>query len=202
MRKNNNIIEINSQRYDAATGAVMSHTGPSQPTAKPATTIHDVVRRPAKQHASHRPAAARTLMRQAVKKPSPSLKRQSRAQGHMDTLAKPPLSQLTIKKSVERLDAERLRHAKQIPKSRLISHFPTFTGGNTGRPAWPTAPVASPAPQLPLPPKQPAPQLKHRPKTTADLLDQAIEQATSHLEPPVNPRRPHRLSLRRLKAVR
>jgi hypothetical protein len=194
MRKNNNIIEINGQRYDAITGAVLSHAGPSQSTtkplpsaahsprpAKPKPTMHDVVRRSAKQHASHPPATAHTLMRQAVKKPRPSLKRQSRAQGHVDTPDKQPLSRL----SVGQLDAERLRHAKQIPKSRLISHFPAFTAGDTDRPAWPTKPVSQ-TPQL-APPKPPRHQAKRHPKTTSELLEQAVQQATSHLELPPKP---------------
>jgi hypothetical protein len=190
MRKNNNIIEINGQRYDTATGATLSSAEPSQSTAKPLPpaahsprpAMHDVVRQPVKPHASHPPAAAHTLMRQAVKKPLPSLKRQSRAQGHAGALARQPLSQLAIKKSAGQLDAERLRKAKQIPKSRLISHFPAFTAGDAGRPAWLTAPVSQ-APQLP-PPKPPRQQAKRHPKTTAELLDQAVQRATSHLEPP------------------
>lgn len=201
MRKNNNIIEINGQRYDSRTGAVLPPSGPGQAIAKPLPAIahsphpakpgpdmHDVVRRPVKPHASHPPAAAHTLMRQAVKKPAPSLKRQSRAQGHIGSPAKQPLSQLAIKKPVGQLDPERLRKAKQIPKSRLIGHFPPFAAGDATRPAWPAKPVTV-SRAAPLPPPKPAnhqPKQRHT-KTTAELLDQAVQRATSHLEPPPDP---------------
>jgi hypothetical protein len=198
MRKNNNIIEINGQRYDAKTGAVLSQASPGQASAKPTPAAHHpqaaaprpaapAVAKRASKHSPHRPAAARTLMRQAVKKPGPSLKRQVKAQGQIDALAERPLARLATKKSIGQLDAERLRHAKQIHQSRLISHFPAFTAGDVIKVRTALAPTEA-INQASIPAKQP-PTHARRPKTTAELLDQAVQQATSHLEPPPKPAR-------------
>lgn len=194
MRKNNNIIEINGQRYDAKTGAVLSQASPGQASAKPTAAAHHpqaaapaVARRSSKQHSPHQPAAAHTLMRQAVKKPQASLKRQVKAQGQIDALAERPLARLTTKKSIGQLDAERLRHAKQIHRSRLISHFPAFTAGDVIKVRTALAPTEA-INQASIPAKQPATHAR-RPKTTAELLDQAVQRATSHLEPPPKPAR-------------
>lgn len=200
MRKNNNIIEINGQRYDAKTGAVLSQAAARQVPAKPApaATHHPqpatprpaapAVAKRASKHSPHRPAAARTLMRQAVKKPGPSLKRQVKAQGQIDALAERPLARLATKKSIGQLDAERLRHAKQIHRSRLISHFPAFTAGDVIKVRTALAPTEAINQASSIPAKQPATHAR-RPKTTAELLDQAVQQATSHLEPPPKPAR-------------
>lgn len=206
MRKNINIIEINGQRYDAKTGAALSPAGPRQAPAKPAPpathhaqpakpkpATHSVARRQSKQHSPHRPATAHTLMRQAVKKPGPSLKRHSKVQGHVDVLSGQPLSQLAVKKSAERLDTERLRHAKQIHRSRLISHFPAFTAESADSRGQSIPVTKGPRPKAAGRMARPAASPVKRSKTTAELLDQAVQQATSHLEPPPEPAR-HRRS--------
>lgn len=206
MRKNNNIIEINGRRYNAKTGAALTSAGPAKAPAEPAAranhnphaakpkpAAHRAAGRTVKQRSPHRPGSAHTLMRQAVEKPQPSLKRQSKARGRVDPPSKRPLGRLEVKESASRLDAERLRHAKQISKSRLISHFPPFTAGDIIKVRRAQQPAAASSQTAKLtPPKRPAAQAKHRPKTTSELLDQAVRQATSHLEPP--PKQPRRHS--------
>lgn len=203
MRKNNNTIEINGKLYDASTGALLNspdpkpdktearppahHEQPVKRTPKP--TLSDITRKPAKLASSHAPTPSRTLMRQAVKKPGSSLKRQHKAQGDTDALALRQLRKVIVKPSISRLDEQRLRHAEQIPKSSMISRFPSITSDAFSSEPSPAksaaaAPVAkanlAPGRDLPPRPVQPA----KKPRTTADILERAIEQATSHLEPP------------------
>lgn len=201
VRKNNNIIEINGQRYDAKTGALLTPSSPKHGKAKPvqpvaAASQHtkpamhtDVIRRPGKRPALHSPKASRTLMRQAVKKPDPSLKRHLKVQGHTDTLAQPPLAIVAPAHSVQQLDAKRLQKASQVAKSRLISHFLPPAASTASRPAALAPAQSHPEASLPVAVKALAGQdhsakLGKRPKTTADILARAIEQATSHEELP------------------
>jgi hypothetical protein len=203
MRKNSNTIKINGKTYDATTGGLLASPGsvkaPSkkiavkQPTAKTSKpVVHDAIRQAAKQPAGHKPKPSRTLMRQAVKKPGPALKRHHKAQGHTDTLSARPLGEVLVKPSLHKVDEQRLRHAKQIPRSQLISRFPKLTPGSfSPSPAavQKTEPQPRPAAVTAAPAK--------RPTTTAELLDRAIEQATSHLEPPVKPKKSRRKHLKR-----
>ncbi|HZL08336.1 MAG TPA: hypothetical protein VFC50_04035 [Candidatus Dormibacteraeota bacterium] len=217
MRKNNNTIEINGKLYDASTGALLNsptpkpnkaeaqpptrHEQPAPRTSKPA--LSNVSRKPAKRSSSHAPSSSRTLMRQAVKKPGSSLKRQHKAQGDTDALALRQLRKVIVKPSISRLDEQRLRHAEQIPKSRMISRFPSITSDAFSNGPSPAKSVAAasaakanlaPGRDLPARPAQPA----KKPRTTADILERAVEQATSHLEPPP-PRQKYRRRHDRLK---
>ncbi len=149
MGKNNNIIEINGKRYNAATGALLSPapgqktvalytakpaqhkphgtTGPVQksksmpPLTKP--TMHDIVRRPAASHAHHKPSDSQTLMRRGVQKPNPALKRRVKAQGATDTMADRSLPSITAKHSVQSVNEKRLQRAKRITQSQSVRHF-------------------------------------------------------------------------------
>jgi len=205
MRKNNNTIEINGKRYDAKTGALLnpssaapdnpephpaaSHQLTAPPAPKPAS--RDVARQPAKRAASRTPAPSHTLMRQAVRKPDSSLKRRHKAQGDTDALALRRLSEVIVKPSALSLDEQRLQHAKQIPRSRLISRFPAITS-DSGSPSAAKAPSTGAA-QVRRPYQlargsQPAKQ----PRTSADILQRAVEQAASRLEPAPAPQKSRR----------
>lgn len=198
MGKNNNTIKINGQLYDAHTGKLMApadskaaHTVASGRPAKPA--IHSVkhvrstVRHPAKPSSGHAPSPPTTLMRHAVKKPGPSLKRQHKAQGEIDASAPQPLDEIAFGIAVGQLDEKRLRHAKQVSRSRLISHFPLTS-------AAANAPTSRHEPPISLP-RRPANHVKpagRTPKTqpnrasaTTEMLNRAVERSTSHLQPPL-----------------
>lgn len=230
MNKNNNIIEINGQRYDASTGAALDNhlsakgkanhqtvdtgnqSGAKAPSAKqipvqhghqPKTTkphkkrpIHDVVRRSAKRPAGHGPQPAKTLMRDAVKKPASSFKRHLKAHGRTDAPAKRPSLSIAPKLSAYDLDTKRLQHARQVAKSRLVRRFnqasviatpPSPVMQSDKKPAVASRPLSKPAG-----PKRP------KAKTTADLLQHALQHATSHQEPPPkkHPKRRSKLSKR------
>lgn len=211
MGKNNNIIEINGKRYDARTGAALSSgstPAASRETAviiKPAATapakpipvhqpaaakagdpsaakvrVHDAIRAP-KHPASHQPQRSKTLMRSAVTKPGPGLKRHVKAHGHTDALIDKPAARLRPKASVRRLDDRRLRHARDTAKSQAVKRFSHAAGPAPQPPTQLPAPAHKPHQLMPddrpvNTGKQPA---KHQ-QTTADLLERALHNATSH----------------------
>jgi hypothetical protein len=183
--KNNNIIEINGKRYDAHTGAALdepavqaahkaaAHTAtpkPVTPKAKP--TARDVVRAKPKHAAAHKPQPAKTLMRSAVKKPSGSFKRHVKAQSNTGALIKQPSAAVIAKASINRVDEKRLKSAEKIPKSKLVKHF-NEQGAATYQPL-----VATTITSEPFVPPVVAPTTN----TTEDVLQRALERASSHRE--------------------
>lgn len=211
--KNNNIIEINGNRYDARTGVLLSSHAhesnnhvPKEPQAvelkstSKSKTMHDVVRQPAKKAETHKPKPSKTLMRHAVKKPVPGqTKPKIKAQGPNDITFKDPLAAVEIKKSANNVDHKKLAKAARVPKSHLIAHFGKITSDINSPNPSPNPMPKQPA-QAPKAPSAP----KSKPKTTAELLDHAVMQANSH-EQPANktkkPRKHRRMALASMTAV-
>jgi hypothetical protein len=212
MRKINNIIEINGQRYDAVTGALLTPGASSRAKTHLATAKHPaprdlhsrkhhVTRQPARHHSSHPPAAPRTLMRQAVSKPRPTLKHRLKAQGHTDTLIQSSLPDVTLKQSAFHLDEKRLQHAKRIPKSQLISRFSQFSvnpdtsGSGLGPTGNKAVTPGQPTSHHRQAPNKPANTHAKPSSSTEKLLEHALQQATSYRELPTGKR--HRFRVRR-----
>lgn len=179
--KNTNTIEINGKTYDAKTGALLVGAHKTMPTA----THQSVVAKPktahrVAKHASRTPSSSHTLMRHAVKKPAATSK--LRAQSAAAVVP----TKLEVKKSVQRIDPRRLNKAGQVRKHGLITHFAPLGQENTFQ--VPTT----------LPNRQPTAMAEQskvaKPKTTADLLERAILEATSHTE---LPHKPHKRAKRR-----
>jgi hypothetical protein len=170
--KNNNTIEINGKRYDAKSGALLvgGHTASPKAAAKP-KIAHQVAK-----HAGRAPAGSKTLMRHAVKKPG-AHKKQFRAQVPAEVSA----AQVVVSKSAKRVDPKRLQKAGKVPKSHLITHFAPLGQESTFE-----VPTTLPARSITAAPSK-TKSAKH--KTTADLLEQAILNATSHTELPHKPRK-------------
>lgn len=203
MSKNNNTIEINGKRYDASTGAVAS-SGPaaisggthldgivapqatkksvhqssnaSSTTPPKPQTVSDIVRRPAAHAAVHPTQPSKILMRKVVSKPGPGTKRHIKAQTHTGLTIKQPAAVVSTKPSVLALDSKRLQHARHVAQSAAITHF------GPDQPASPlpisTEPVVSPAFS------QPPQRSTKRPQTTADLLQRALESASTSTPAP------------------
>ena len=205
----NNIIEINGKRYDAVSGQLLAGQSaarpakaghhkaihPTMPAAQPvkiAVATTDVASKPTKHTPSRQPQASHTLMRQIVKKPAAKAPHRSKAQGHIqghiETPARPAPSTELAKLSAKNLYSRRLLRARRIAKSQSVSHFLPVSA-LPDRPA-PT-PVAADSVKAaanrqpahkPTAPK-PAPAIGKQPRTTDELLDRAIQQATSHNQP-------------------
>ncbi len=182
--KNNNIIQINGKSYDATTGNLLSHAGSSKATPKEKSVdgVHRAPRKPA-HAASRHPASSQTLMRSAVKKPSLSAKPHLKAQGHAESTVDLPKAEVLVNTSVQRLDNKRLQHAKKIHKSQLISRFGTAAPAAPQPTLYSQFVEAKAASQSHLPTQHTAKSKKT--KTTADLLEQALQNATSHEQAPV-----------------
>jgi hypothetical protein len=193
--KTNNIIEINGKRYDASTGALLpkqSIDGLSKPSKQPVALVsayevprsitkkpvmNDIVRGPAKHINARQPQTAHTLMRTAVKKPQPSLKRRVKAHGPADALVHKSATQTQIvhKPASHALNAKHVSHAQKVSKSAHVSRFFNDKNHIATPPIAKTMPSATPQRTATQP-------IASKPKTTADLLQHALEHATSHEE--------------------
>lgn len=204
--KTNNIIEINGKRYDARTGDVLvRHVADSppipiavkveaapRPAAPKATKPHAVNRVPAKHLASHQPSHSKTLMRGSVKKPTSHAKH-LKAHGHTDKSLTRPAAAIKPKSLAHSLNHRRLRHAGHIAKSGAVSRF---------RAAQPShiIPVTVKKPASPVRhhvPPAPKPPVHHKPRGHNELLERALEQASSHTQPLHKLGRKRRLSRRK-----
>ncbi len=141
--------------------------------------------------AGHKPQSSATLMRHVVSKPTHSLKRHQSAISHTDAvLAKPILSVANMKNSVGAIPIERLARAQKIPKHERVSRFASQISAH----------VLSP--QRTINNSALAQINESRPSS---LFEQALEHATSHLQPPVAPvKHPERqkfLAKKRVSAV-
>jgi hypothetical protein len=127
----------------------------------------------------HAPDRSKTLVRRAVKKPGPSLKRTIHAYGAADR-------SLTPSREVE-LITELIKHKPLVPKvqvkkSPLISHFSSNAPMRGARiEARQYAPDELKFPEVHHTPPQ-AP--RHKNRTTSDILERAMQQAVSHEQPP------------------
>lgn len=194
MAKTKSFIEINGRRYDALTGVLLAAGGnpreilhipairsveaspkPSAPKTKRHRPVHPV--------AAHAPTPARTLMRRAVTRPGPGTKRRLKAIAWINASEPQPVFDLAVKFSALRLDDKRLRHAQLISQSRSISRFSQAQAFAVPVRVVPAATTPQPQPVIR---HSTAPKPK-RPKTTADILELAMQHATSHLQPPVEP---------------
>lgn len=128
-------------------------------------------------------------MRSAVKKPAPSLKRHTKAHSHTDALVEKPAARLQPKPSAHRLDSERLKHAQHVRKSQLVSRFNDSKPLAAPDPLQETiTPATVPVTTIPTPIEPKVVQPLH---PTEKLLERALQNATSHLEPaPKKPKRP------------
>lgn len=176
MGKNNNIIEINGKKYNAATGAVI---GVSDSVIKPATTKHKahipkptvkspsidgVVRAKPHQASAHKPHGSKTLMRHAVKKPARPVKRDLHVNG-----ISPAQGITTLEPGVATTKSTgKSTLAKKVPRSKFIAHFAPSPVSND---------IAVPTE---LPKIQAAATSTSKDKTSSDILQKALHQATSH----------------------
>lgn len=185
MKKHTDTIVINGRSYHAGTGELLSHaphTAPAPPAhhrsehkavpvSQPAIPIQTPAsRRPARHVAAHQRTRARTLMRQGVKKPGPSVKRRARVQGYLDAPIRPH--------AVPGRSHTAARHpAAKTAKGQLISHFSPQLFAvehitlliEPAAPAVQNRPVAEPT--------------RRRPLTTDELLEFAVQQARTPIEP-------------------
>lgn len=196
--KRNTTIEINGKLYDANTGKLLAGTPKKvvkpaihQAAAKPhmplprKQAMHDVIRHPARPVARRKTAGSQTLMRHAVKKPAAHSRRPIKVQGANHSLAHTPMAGVIVSKSAKRVDPTRLHKSRAVARPSLISHF----SPSLSQPVVPELVKPAPAPVQPamLLAARPAakPKTRHQPKTAADILEVALQNATSHQARPL-----------------
>lgn len=197
MGKQPNIIELNGKRYDVRTGKILparetvSQGGATfvKPVAAHSGTALDGFaskhRKPhtgpaAPNPAHHKVERSKTLMRTAVKKPTPQ-KASSKPKA-INHHSSPRLD----------VDPVRISRASKIHKSHLVSRF----GGPTG-----IKPVTAPLPVQDPPTMHEPPVFNAHDRTPLEnklgrgTFDKAIEKATSHHQPHAKkPNRRHRVA--------
>ncbi len=199
----------------AAKAPAVSHTAKSatpathEPTtAKPAAKqVMDIRRAPAK-HITHRqPEHSKTLMRQAVKRPAPGLKRTLKTQTRTDILAKVPAQQLAPKMSIQQIDEKRLRRAEHVNKSQLISRFSMPPVAVERHPAAvkQSAEVRQLISQHPAdvkPVYAASPAAVRDAQSSMDIFERALLRANSHKETAIDPKKLARTHKKRSKNLR
>lgn len=214
-KANTNIIEINGKRYDATTGEllaapkatkvidgfvkpsqsaqVVSAITPAARPVQPATaavsrpTVTDI-RKPNHLAAPHKPQRGQTLMRTAVHKPAPGLKRQVKAITPTTILAKQPEVSVQPKLSISTVRPSRQARAEQVNRSEKVQKFAPSEQFPTAAQAFviPAQPSESVASAVPIIPVATAPEATS--KSSLDIFERALQQATAHEQQPYNPR--------------
>ncbi len=169
MSKNTNTIIINGKSYDAQTGDLLDVASTKKAPAAAAT------RHLAKHAVGHKTQGSKTLMRHAVRKPDASLKRHLKVQSGKGAIAKHHAPDVITKASVHKLDDNRLKHAQKVAKSKLVTRFVPVS---TSKAAARHVPHSTAQRVRPIVAAHASPAI--RSKTTADLLQQALDHATSH----------------------
>jgi len=208
--KNNNIIEINGQRYNAVTGALIgggpkpaknvdgvvrlgaTSADPALSKPAPRAALQSVVKQPVMDIARsshsikhHDPQVAQTLMRRSVHKPSavhPHLK----AQTPTDQLAARPNHAVQPKLSHQVIDPKRQKRAHRASKNELIRHFSAIASFSASTPQ--IAALSRPVAQLAL--KKQIARLAVPTQTAVtgtqpslDMFQKALAEATAHQQP-------------------
>lgn len=205
--------QIRQSRHQSVDGFMTKPATPAphHPSTKAVTTtahairkaslqLSDIKRTPGQQLQRRRPATSKTLMRHAVQKPAPSLKRHTKVQHRTDTLVKQPSITVAPKISSYHVDPRRVRHASQVPRSTNVQRYAinrnslapraaaTATVPAVSRPA--VRPVHADAAAQTL--RQPQAPVAH----STDIFEQALARANSHVERPLSKRQARRRSRR------
>lgn len=152
----------------------------------------DVIRLPHAKAAHHGLQPTKTLMRQTVKKPTAAVKPRFKvvAPAHKSAIA----PHVVVKPSIAELDAERLRHARHVSQSHLIQHFNPLSPQSA--PVEPLAAGTVITPEASAHVAQASP-LVHASTKSSDLLQKALNEATSHTLRPLPKRHKSRKLFRR-----
>ncbi len=169
-------IEINGKRYDARTGKLLSTPAVHTPKIEP-TKLSDVKPRPTQPHHQvHKsPERSQTLMRHAVKRPSPA-----RTHTASHSPARPTKQQGTVFGSMHhQYDSAREERAHKIERSNLVSKFSDFTSQPSGAAPVMVQKRVQPLAVQPAPALQAAVSFPAHPRTEA-LLTKGLQAAESH----------------------
>ena len=196
------IIILNGQHFNAKTGqAVVAKSGTKAarnvdgilpkhvtgavlkkpaPLRQPLTTVvqkpvMDMVRTPAADVPKRPLQPGQTLMRRALAKPAPSLKRQTKVLVPNSASAAVTVANLTPKTSVAVVDDKKLQHAQTVSKSNLVSRFSAGASVQTA-----AVSLSAAASRAVIASQQAAHGLAKQP--SLDIFERALAQAHGHQE--------------------
>ncbi|HSW85042.1 MAG TPA: hypothetical protein VLF79_00305 [Candidatus Saccharimonadales bacterium] len=194
MRKHTNTIHINGQKYNARTGELLTHSpvaevvpGPEKKPTKPKRSVETNHTSSEAHNLVRSPSGTQTLMRRTVRKPGLSLKRQLKVYSQINNPAEQqPLIPFDMTQPASQLNELRLKHAKKVSKSNLVSRFSPGTTLALTEPTSATLEnnISDISDNVDNKQKTTAHKPVKRTKTTAALLEQAIANSTSHAQPP------------------
>jgi len=173
---------------------IRSVTTPIQP-ANHASSVLSTRPTPLVHIKAHKQQPARTLMRAAVKRPAPSLRRQVHAQTRTDVLVKSPRLHVAPKHSVAAVDEQRSRRATTVAKSKFIRRFAPDQA------SWfrqPMTPATTEAAAVTVKPAQSARPIAHN--RSMDVFQRALATATAHEQPAVQTKKHVRKASRQPRA--
>ena len=209
MSKNNNILEINGQSYNAVTGALIKDAqkraknidgvvrtstaapSPALSTPAPRPALQSVVKKPVMDIARpvhsikhHNPQAAQTLMRRSVQKPNDA-HLHLKAQTPTDHSITQPGRVVKAKLSNHVIDPKRQKRARRTSRSALVSRFSAISSFSASSPqvaalARPVALIALENRVAQLAIAQPT---HVGPQASLDIFQKALAEATSHQQP-------------------
>lgn len=180
--KSKHLPTIAGTAVAAATKQITTSTAIPKPTVK--KPVMDVSR-PAPQHAKRRaPKKSQTLMRSAVSKPEPSLKRKAKATSNTTALVAQPKPQIVPKLAHPVVDRSRQTRAHHVPRSPQIRRYAL---DSALRPQPTPTPATRPATAnvRPVYADTPAVHAVQTPMPTAssmDVFERALVRANSHKE--------------------
>lgn len=161
------------------TGATLNlptqYTQPMKSVVK--KPVMDMTRLPAPHTSKHPQQPGQTLMRRALAKPTPSLKRQTKLATANPKKSKVSVANLHRKSSAAVVDERKLQHAQAITKHDLIKRYAFPVTSVKSRPQL--SPVAA---QAVLASQQSANGLAKQP--SMDLFEKALARADGHLQQP------------------
>ncbi|MEO8105116.1 MAG: hypothetical protein ABI602_02150 [Candidatus Saccharibacteria bacterium] len=206
MSKNNNIIEINGQRYNSVTGALVGAAGRGQAqnvdgvvrmvTASPSPALSVRVARPPLQSvvtkpvmdiarpspahlAHHSPQSAQTLMRRSVHKPA-TTQTHFKAQTPTDRVVHQPKLTVQTKLSHQVVDPKRQKRARHASKNGLVHHFGAVASLSTNSTP---APISAKIVTGIASGDRITPAAAASTQPSLDMFQKALAEATSHQQP-------------------
>jgi len=174
---NKQVIKINGTAYDAVTGKHIQPEAPSEAekvtvTTKKAKT--NVATPKPLNHTAHRQTqSTKTLMRRAVKKPAPGLKKKVQTQ-----LSHSSEHTVTVKRSARSVNPKRAATAQAVPQNEQVSRF----GHSLAVPITFAHVPVQPAPAktaVAVTPATPPPTTANKP---VDMFEQAIANANYYVD--------------------
>lgn len=165
--------------------------------SKPVMDIH---RQPPKTIAPHKPQSAKTLMRRAVHKPSPSIKRLVKAQGVGNTNESPVIAPTA--NIVSKIDPNRGQRANSVPRNNLVKRFnpkQTTTAHRNTNYLSPSA--TADKHRIQQANQQANTVVAQNPQIHKDIFQQALEKSKSHEQPFVEPSNGSKNNSKRLQVI-